>query len=217
MLHLFRFSLKHLQIQVKLETMVRKFKFLSVALFLMMATMIQAQVTTSSMSGRVTDVDGAVIGATVIATHTSSGTTYGTVTNMEGRYNLNGMRVGGPYTVEISYIGYGDNTTEGITLSLGENYSHNVFLQEETVALGEVVVTALRTKFSNEKTGAVTNITSADIENLPTVSRSIMDITRLSPYGGNGMSFAGTDGRTANFTVDGANFNNNFGDRKSVV
>ena len=211
MLHLFRFSLKHLQIQVKLETMVRKFKFLSVALFLMMATMIQAQVTTSSMSGRVTDVDGAVIGATVIATHTSSGTTYGTVTNMEGRYNLNGMRVGGPYTVEISYIGYGDNITEGITLSLGENYSHNVFLQEETVALGEVVVTALRTKFSNEKTGAVTNITSADIENLPTVSRSIMDITRLSPYGGNGMSFAGTDGRTANFTVDGANFNNNFG------
>ena len=211
MLHLFRFSLKHLQIQVKLETMVRKLKFLSVALFLMMATMIQAQVTTSSMSGRVTDVDGAVIGATVIATHTSSGTTYGTVTNMEGRYNLNGMRVGGPYTVEISYIGYGDNITEGITLSLGENYSHNVFLQEETVALGEVVVTALRTKFSNEKTGAVTNITSTDIANLPTVSRSIMDITRLSPYGGNGMSFGGTDGRTANFTVDGANFNNNFG------
>src|SRR5690554_3286869 len=128
--------------------MVRKLKFLSVALFLMMATMIQAQVTTSSMSGRVTDVDGAVIGATVIATHTSSGTTYGTVTNMEGRYNLNGMRVGGPYTVEISYIGYGDNITEGITLSLGENYSHNVVLQEETVSLGEVVVTALRTKFS---------------------------------------------------------------------
>ncbi|MDD4439783.1 MAG: TonB-dependent receptor, partial [Tissierellia bacterium] len=191
--------------------MIKKLRFLAVAFFITIATVMQAQVTNSSMSGRVTDVDGAVIGATVIATHTSSGTTYGTVTNMEGRYNLNGMRVGGPYTVEITYIGYGDNTTEGITLSLGENYSHNVFLQEETVALGEVVVTALRTKFSNEKTGAVTNITSADIENLPTVSRSIMDITRLSPYGGNGMSFAGTDGRTANFTVDGANFNNNFG------
>ena len=191
--------------------MVRKLKFLSVALFLIMATMVQAQVTTSSMSGRVTDVDGGVIGATVVATHTPSGTTYGTVTNMEGRYNLNGMRVGGPYTVEITYIGYSDNVAEGITLSLGENYSHNVFMQEETVALGEVVVTALRTKFSNEKTGAVTNITSTDITNLPTVSRSIMDITRLSPYGGNGMSFGGTDCRTANFTVDGANFNNNFG------
>jgi len=191
--------------------MVRKLKFLSVALFLMIATMIQAQVTTSSMSGRVTDVDGAVIGATVVATHTPSGTTYGTVTNMEGRYNLNGMRVGGPYTIVISYIGYSDNVTEGVTISLGANYSHNVVMQEETVALGEVVVTALRTKFSTDKTGAVTNITNTQIANLPTVSRSIMDITRLSPYGGNGMSFAGTDGRTANFTVDGANFNNNFG------
>jgi len=87
----------------------------------------------------------------------------------------------------------------------------NVVLSEETTSLDEVLVTAARTKFSNEKTGAVTNITTDEIENLPTVSRSIMDITRLSPYGGDGMSFAGTDGRTANFTVDGANFNNNFG------
>src|SRR5690554_477322 len=191
--------------------MVRRLRSLTVALALLLATVVQAQVTTSSMSGRVTDAEGAVIGSTVIATHEPSGTTYGTVTNMEGRFNLNGMRVGGPYTVEVSYIGYGNNITEGITLSLGENYSHNVVLQEETVSLGEVVVTALRTKFSTEKTGAVTNITNTQIENLPTVSRSIMDITRLSPYGGNGMSFAGTDGRTANFTVDGANFNNNFG------
>ena len=101
--------------------MVRKLKILSVALFLLIATIVQAQVTTSSMSGRVTDVDGAVIGATVVATHTPSGTTYGTVTNMEGRYNLNGMRVGGPYTIVISYIGYSDNVTEGVTISLGAN------------------------------------------------------------------------------------------------
>ncbi len=191
--------------------MVKKLKFLSVALTLMMATVMQAQVTTSSMSGRVTDADGAVIGATVIATHQPSGTTYGTVTNMEGRFNLNGMRVGGPYSVEISYIGYGTNTTDNITLSLGENYVLNAVLSEEATSLDEVVVTATRTKFSTEKTGAVTNITNSQIVNLPTVSRSIMDVTRLSPYGGNGMSFAGTDGRTANFTVDGANFNNNFG------
>src|SRR5690554_5721720 len=191
--------------------MVRKLKFLSVALFLMIATMIQAQVTTSSMSGRVTDAEGAVIGATVIATHQPSGTTYGTVTNMEGRFNLNGMRVGGPYSVEISYIGYGTSTISNIALSLGENYVLNAVLSEEAQTLDEVVVSVLRTKFSNEKTGAVTNITSSQIANLPTVSRSIMDVTRLSPYGGNGMRFGGTDGRTANFTVDGANFNNNFG------
>jgi len=191
--------------------MIKKVSFLLVALIVLSATFIQAQVTSSSMGGRVTDADGAVIGATVIATHTPSGTTYGTVTNTEGRFNLNGMRVGGPYTVEVSFIGYGTYTQSNITLSLGENYVMNVVLSEETTSLDEVLVTAARTKFSNEKTGAVTNITTDEIENLPTVSRSIMDITRLSPYGGDGMSFAGTDGRTANFTVDGANFNNNFG------
>ncbi len=191
--------------------MVKRFRSLTVVLALLLAAVVQAQVTTSSMSGRVTDVEGAVIGATVIATHVPSGTTFGTVTNMDGRFNLNGMRVGGPYSVEISYIGYGTNTTSNITLSLGENYVLNVVLSEEATSLDEVVVTALRTKFSTEKTGAVTNITNSQIVNLPTVTRSIMDVTRLSPYGGNGMSFAGTDGRTANFTVDGANFNNNFG------
>ena len=191
--------------------MTKKIRFLLVALIISSATIMQAQVTTSSMSGRVTDAEGAVIGATVIATHESSGTTYGTVTNLEGRFNLSGMRVGGPYTVEVTYIGYGKSTTSNITLSLGENYALNVVLSEETTSLDEVVVTALRTKFTSEKTGAVTNITNAQIDNMPTVSRNIMDITRLSPYGGDGMSFAGTDGRTANFTVDGANFNNNFG------
>ncbi len=191
--------------------MIKKFRFLLVALIVLSATIMQAQVTTSSMSGRVTDAEGTVIGATVIATHEPSGTTYGTVTNLEGRFNLNGMRVGGPYTVEVSYIGYGKSTTTNITLSLGENYALNVVLSEQATSLDEIVVTALRTKFSTEKTGAVTNITNTQIDNVPTVSRNIMDITRLSPYGGSGMSFVGTDGRTANFTVDGANFNNNFG------
>jgi hypothetical protein len=191
--------------------MIKKIGVLLVALMISSATIVQAQVTTSSMSGRVTDAEGAVIGATVIATHEPSGTTYGTVTNVEGRFNLNGMRVGGPYTVEISFIGYGKNTTNNVTLSLGENYVMNVVLSEESLSLDEVLVTATRTKFSTEKTGAVTNITNDQIANLPTVTRSIMDVTRLSPYGGNGMSFGGTDGRTANFTVDGANFNNNFG------
>ncbi len=191
--------------------MIKKISFLLVALIISSAAIVQAQVTSSSMGGRVTDTEGAVIGATVIATHAPSGTTYGTVTNREGRFNLNGMRVGGPYTVEVTFIGYGAYTQNNITLSLGENYVMNVVLSEESISLNEVFVTASRTKFSNEKTGAVTNITNSQIANLPTVSRSIMDVTRLSPYGGNGMSFVGTDGRTANFTVDGANFNNNFG------
>ena len=191
--------------------MLKKTKLFILSILLIGFAGLNAQVTTSSMSGVVTDAGGAVIGAAVNATHTPSGTTYRTVTNTEGRFNLNGMRVGGPYTVEITYVGYGKSTTNNITLSLGENYPLNVVLSEETSTLDEILVTAARTKFTTERTGAVTNITNNQITTLPTVNRSIMDVTRLSPYGGNGMSFGGTDGRTANFTVDGANFNNNFG------
>lgn len=191
--------------------MTKKMKFLAATLLTIWVAATHAQVTTSSMSGRVTDKDGAVIGATVVATHEPSGTTYGTVTNMDGRYTLNGMRVGGPYKVEVSYIGYGKSVTEGITLRLGDNYVHNVSMQEETVALGEVVVSAFRNPVLNsDRTGASMNVSSREINTLPTISRSITDFTRLTPQA-SGNSFAGRDGRMNTITVDGSAFNNNFG------
>ena len=172
-----------------------------------------AQVTTSSLNGRIADESGdAVIGAAVIATHTESGTRYAAVSNNQGRFVINGMRAGGPYTVEVSCLGFQPTTYTGVTLQLAEAFNLNVDLKEDKLQLGEAIVIATpASKFSSEKTGAATNISGKQIESLPTVSRSITDVTRLSPYGGKGMSFAGTDGRTANFSVDGANFNNNFG------
>ncbi len=163
------------------------------------------------MTGRV-EADGEdVIGATIEAVHTPSGTRYQAVTNAKGIFSINGMRVGGPYKVQISYIGYETKVVDGINLQLAETYNLNTSLTEDAQQLGEVVVSAKATKFTTEKTGASTNINNQMIANMPTVTRSITDFTRLSPYGGNGMYFAGADGRTANFTVDGANFNNNFG------
>ena len=172
-----------------------------------------AQITTSSLGGRVTDANGQpVVGAAVVATHEPSGTVYGVTTNTDGRYSINGMRSGGPYKVEISCLGYKPLTYTDVTLQLAEVYALNGTLQDDAQMLGEaVVVAAPASKFAAEKTGAATNISSNQITSLPTISRSITDVTRLSPYGGNGMTFAGADGRTANFTVDGANFNNNFG------
>lgn len=172
-----------------------------------------AQVTTSSMGGRVTDEKGEpAVGAAVVATHEPSGTVYGAIVNQKGQYTINGMRAGGPYKVEVSSVGYNAIVFKDVTLQLAETYNLNATLKESTEFLEQVVVIGTaKSKFSSEKTGAATNITSSQITSLPTVSRSLSDVTRLSPYGGNGMSFAGTDGRTANFTVDGANFNNNFG------
>ena len=194
--------------------MMQKRLFFLIAMMLMVSTTIIAQVTTSSMSGKVTigDANGeSIIGATVQAVHEPSGTRYTAVTNIDGLFTMQGMRTGGPYAVTVSYVGFQPKTLKGIQLQLAENYNLQVWLSEDANELSEVVITGTASKFAAEKTGASTNITSQQITNLPTVSRSITDVTRLSPYGGNGMTFAGRDGRTANFTVDGANFNNNFG------
>ena len=172
-----------------------------------------AQVTTSALGGRVVDANGEpIIGAAVVATHEPSGTVYGVVTNNDGRYAIHGMRTGGPYKVDVSCLGYQTVTYTDLVLQLAETFALDAAMNDDAQMLGEAkVIAAAASKFSAEKTGAATNISSSQISSLPTISRSITDLTRLSPYGGNGMTFGGVDGRTANFTVDGANFNNNFG------
>ena len=172
-----------------------------------------AQVTTSSLAGNIKDETGEPLtGAAVVAVHQPSGTQYAAVANMDGNYMINGMRVGGPYRVEISFLGYQSIQYTDVTLQLAETFNLNAQLKPDNEMLeSSVVIASPTSKLAIEKTGAATNINNQQIANLPTVSRSITDVTRLSPYGGNGTTFAGMDGRSSNFTVDGANFNNNFG------
>ena len=192
--------------------MLKRFYLSTLMMLLCAAMSLNAQITTSSMTGVITDeANEPLIGAVVKAVHMPSGTEYNAVTNLDGRFNIQGMRTGGPYTTTVSYIGYKTKVMTEIALSLGETYNLPVQMSADANQLEEVVVLGSGSKFATEKTGASTNITNVQITSLPTVTRSITDVTRLSPYGGNGMSFAGADGRTANFTVDGANFNNNFG------
>ncbi len=189
-----------------------KKRILQLFLLMLFGIFAQAQVTTSAMSGKVTDNNGEnLIGATIIATHTPSGTQYGTITGNDGRFNLQGMRPGGPYQVEVTFIGFSKGTYADIKLFLAETFELNAVLTESTVDLGEVVVVGKKeSSFQTGKTGATTNISTEQINLMPTLNRSISDIAKISPYA-NGMSFAGGDGRSTNFTVDGANFNNNFG------
>lgn len=191
---------------------MRKRILFTFALLVAVVCTAMAQVTTSALSGKVAmAADGEpVIGATIQAVHEPSGTRYTTVTNVDGRYAIQGMRVGGPYKVSVSYIGYNKKEFTGITLQLGETYNLNAKMSEDASQLEEVVVSAHASKFAGEKTGASTNISQVQMQTIPTISRSISDLARLSPYA-NGMSFAGGDGRSTNFTLDGANLNNNFG------
>lgn len=187
--------------------------FAIIALSLVVTLQAYAQVTTSSMSGKVTEGnDVPAIGATVVAIHTPSGTKYYSVTDNNGNYRIQNMRVGGPYSIEVSLLGFGSNTQEGAILRLGDNYVHNVNLTEEAISLDGVVVSAgLKNPILNsDKNGASLNISERQLQSLPTVSRSITDFTRMTPQA-SGNSFAGRDGRMNTITIDGASFNNNFG------
>lgn len=174
-----------------------------------------AQVTTSGISGKVLSAGDDVIGATVTATHKPSGTVYRAVTNIDGRFSIQGMRVGGPYTVEVSYIGMETKKFENVSLTLGETEDLSCSLSNDSKELEEVVVTG-QAGVDATKTGAAQSINARRISEIPTVSHSIADIARMNPQittnGQSGaMSFAGTNNRYNAFQIDGAMNNDMFG------
>ena len=194
----------------KNKSIMRK-HYLSFFLALFVAFTASAQVTTSSINGVVKDASGkALEGATITATHTPSGTVYNTISKKLGVFNLPSVRIGGPYTIVVNFVGFGALTVENINLQLGEPYFVNAVMNVAETTLSGVVVSGKRSKLGTDKTGAATNVGQRQITTLPTISRSITDFTRLTPQA-NGTSFAGRDGRFNNIQVDGANLNNNFG------
>jgi hypothetical protein len=177
-------------------------------LFTMLYT--QAQVTTSSMSGVVKANDGKFLeDASVVATHTPTGTVYRTKTRKGGRFDIFNMNTGGPYTVVVSYVGYGTDTKTDIYLQLGEAEKVDVEMLDAKAELATVVVTG--TSVRGSKTGPSSNFGNRVINALPNISRSITNITSFTPQAGGGNSFGGRDGRYNNISIDGANFNNSFG------
>lgn len=185
----------------------------ALAVVVLSAHTLFAQVTGATITGQINDESGGgLVGATIVATHTPSGTRYGAISRSDGRYTLANLRVGGPYTVSTTYTGYEGQKTEGLMLSVGQKLPLDVSLKSSATALGEVVVTATSDPVLNsERTGASTNIGRQQITSLPTISRSAADYTRLSPMAGEGNSFAGRNDQFNNFSLDGAIFNNPFG------
>ena len=185
--------------------------FFLLMLFIVGTLSSYSQVTTSSIAGRVTDGQEALIGATVRATHEPSGTVYGGMTRTDGTYNLLNMRIGGPYTIEFSYLGFQARSFSNIFLTLGEELTLNASLTEDTKLLGEVVVIGSQTSImSSNRTGAQEIITREKMDKLPTLNRSLNDFTKLTPMSSSG-NFGGVSYRFNNVTVDGASFNNSFG------
>ena len=183
------------------------------ALFLGLAISSFAQVTTSDIRGLVVDDQNAPLpGANVVAIHTPTGTKYGGTTNLDGRFNLLNMRVGGPYTVTVSFIGFQSQEVNEVFLTLGKTFSLELKLEPDSQELEEVVISGagVSNVFGNDRTGAQTSVGRRELATLPTIARSQADFTRLEPSSSNG-SFGGRNDQFNNFSLDGAIFNNPFG------
>ncbi len=178
---------------------------------------LMAQVTTSSISGKITDNNkGTLPGATVVATHTPSGSQYYAVADANGNYRLLNIRPGGPYTIEYRMVGFQTVKQEGVTATLGETKILNVRLNEEAIGLGEVTVSAeaISNGMDSDRAGATTTVSTEQIATLPTITRSLNDVLALTPQAAttsNGLAIGGGNYRSSYVTVDGAAFNNAFG------
>ena len=182
-------------------------------LFVFVGSMAFAQVTTSNIKGLVLDENSQPLpGANIVAVHTPTGTKYGAATNFDGRYNLLNLRVGGPYTITISYIGYKEQTFNNVFLTLGKTENVDINMVPDSQQLDEVVITGSSGTgtFGSDRTGAQTSVGRRELTRLPTITRSASDFTRLEPTASNG-SFGGRNDQFNNFSLDGAIFNNPFG------
>ena len=183
----------------------------------MVSATMSAQVTTAVLSGQVSASDGiTVVGANVVAVHAPTGTRYATSTNAQGTFRINNMRVGGPYVLTVSYVGYKSEEQDDITLQVGDPYVVNITMQEEAYSLDEAVATAM-SRNSNmrfDRAGAITSLNQQQVEMVPTATRTLDDVITLTPQGSaacGAFAVGGGNFRQSSVTVDGAQFNNTFG------
>lgn len=203
--------------------MKKRLQFLLLAALLVVSSnaVLAQGATTSRMTGTVVSEEGVLPGAAVIATHTPTGSKFGSITNADGRFTINNLSVGGPYTVEASFVGFQAFKQEGIYLTLGQTFQLNIEISESSQELEMVEILASPGDvFDGNRTGAETFVSKKAINELPTVDRGLNDFTRLTPQANasnsaatnsGGISFAGVNNRFNAIFIDGAVNNDVFG------
>jgi hypothetical protein len=189
---------------------MKKF-ILMLAVFVSASVGLFAQETTSEIQGTITSGTQKLAGAMITATHKPTNTVYKTTTREDGRYNLPNLKIGGPYSLTVSYVGYKNESQEDIILEVGQSFKQNFSLVATSTSLKDVIVKSTNDKiFNNNHNGSQELITRNQLEQLPTINRSIQDFVKLEPTA-NGLNIGGRSSQYNNMTVDGANFNNSFG------
>ena len=192
---------------------MKRYLCLLATILLLPVAMFAQGTTSGSIEGLITDASGEPLpGANIVAIHQPTGTRYGTASRANGRYSFNSVRVGGPYEVQVTFVGYNPKKKQIQDIELAETVELNFSLEEGELSLDEISVTAEADPvFNRNRTGAKTNIGQEQINQTPTLTRSLGDFTRLTPQATGGGSFGGSNDRYNNLLVDGATLNDVFG------
>jgi hypothetical protein len=212
-----------LRLKTRLNMHLKKIIPIVIAMFALPIIM-KAQVTTGIITGIVKSEDGkGLSGATITATLESTGSVYKTASKSNGQFTIPNLRVGGPYEVKVSFVGYASESLKDIEVTLGTPVKIDFSLKSSSQDLGVVTVTGKANKgvINSQRNGTSTNISARLVQALPTINRSVQDFARLTPQvragnsasSGNvsGLSFAGQSNRYNQFTIDGANASDAFG------
>lgn len=201
--------------------MKRLLPFLLLCLVVGSPAVLSQGATTAALGGKVEGktVDKVVElpGALVEAIHIPTGTKYEVVTQDDGSYSIQNMKVGGPYHVTFSTEGFKKETVENVFLKLGEQGAINVQLIMESIDAGQVIVEASTPLINPNRTGASQNVALESIESMPSITRDLSDLTRLSPQFSNDVENPGSfnaNGRSSrynNIQIDGSQNNDLFG------
>ena len=171
-------------------------------------TALGQSVTTAAIRGTVQGADDAPVdGARVTVVHTATGF----VAHSEvrrGRFLIQGLEVGGPYTVGVQRLGYRAQQREGVFLHLGEPVEVHFVLQPAAIPLDTVRVSI--SPFADGDGGTATTVSDSLLHHLPTLNRNLYDFVRLAPqvstrigFAPGGMSAGGVGFRFNNFLING--------------
>ncbi|MBO9658990.1 MAG: TonB-dependent receptor, partial [Chitinophagaceae bacterium] len=197
--------------------MLKRIKFLLVIALAFISPTLFSQTTTSTISVSVKSGSGEpLVGASITVTNTATGVTYTGISRAGGRFDLANLAPGGPYKVQVSFVGMETSTRENIILSLGETSTQEFIMGDKAAELKEVIVAGTRRAAEGAKGGAETTVGRDKMANLPTVGRNLSDYLRYVPQAkinsvDGGISLGGQNNRYNSFYIDGAVNNDVFG------
>ncbi|MGV3706367.1 MAG: carboxypeptidase regulatory-like domain-containing protein [Arcticibacter sp.] len=183
--------------------MVKNLLFTALIMCLCIKNTLLAQTTQASILGVVTGQDKKPIpGASVQVTNNSTGFTTRTSTDAKGEYTLRELPLGGPYSVKVAFMGYGEQTKTGYMLNFGDVVRANIILEEASHNLEAVQVVASGLQNKVQNFGASTEISAKTMNQLPVNGRNFSNLMDLSPLSRGG-GISGQLGSSTNYTIDG--------------